>query len=139
MLKQLRLLTRWPSVPRADWARMEAEHDYFCQVLTGLLEDFGFEVLGQQVHQDPLENQARECLFFLQRERQAYIALGLRWLTVITSDVIGRCERGLCVLQADGAMIFTTSLFTDAAMQAARGPAIQLYDRHKLCAQLKAG
>ena len=138
MLKQMRLPARRSQSLRPDWARIEADHDYFCQALADLCEAGGFEVLGRQIHQDPLESQARECVFVLKHKHRVFVALGLRWVATVTSDVVGRFARGLRGSQASGGLILTTSLFTGAAVEGVRGTAIHLCDRHRLGTLLEA-
>jgi restriction endonuclease Mrr len=50
----------------------------------------------------------------------------------VTSDIVGRFERALNASQAHQGLIVTTSLFTEAARERARGLPVALYDREDL-------
>ena len=117
---------------RPDWGRLEADHDYFCRLLSELFTRNGYQVLELRVYHDPREEVARECGVVLQRDGKRYVGLGLRQDLVVTSDVVGRLGRALRTAQAAAGLVITTSFFTAAAVEAARGLSIRLYNRHQL-------
>ena len=117
---------------RADWARLESDHNYFCRLLSELFTRNGYQVLELRVYQDPRDEVARECGVVLQRDGKRCVGLGLRQDLVVTSDVVGRLGRSLRPARAAAGLVITTSFFTDAAVEAARGLSIRLYNRHQL-------
>jgi hypothetical protein len=123
---------QYPRTTRPDWELLENDHDYFVQVLGQLFQAQGYAVAGIRNWPSQLDNQPREAMFFLERQGQMSIGLGLRWLLMVTSDVIGGFTRALGGPQESRAVIVTTSLFTEAAVQSASRLSIELYDRDRL-------
>lgn len=117
----------WLAPP--EWPRLTADTDYFRRVLGVLLPAQGFQVGGYQVFHDPLEEAPRTILFSLRKDGTLYAALCVRWIVPVTSDIIGRFEQALAHSQADRGLIVTTSVFTEAARERARGLPVTLYDR----------
>jgi hypothetical protein len=117
---------------RPDWRLMLGDVDYFQQAMAKLFAARGYAVHGLWVHQDPLDETPREVMFALERGGTRYAALCVRWIVPVTSDVIGRFEQSLPATQADIGMIATTSIFTDGALERARGLRVELYDREHL-------
>jgi hypothetical protein len=117
---------------RPEWRLMLADMDYFRRALARLFTARGYAVRGQWVHHDPLDETPREVMFALERSGTRYAALCVRWIVPVTSDVIGRFERSLPDTRADVGMIVTTSVFTDGALERARGLPIELVDRDHL-------
>jgi hypothetical protein len=114
---------------RPIWARLTHEPDYFQQVLARLFARQGYMVRGQWVHQDPADDAPREVVFALEKDGTLCAALCTRWIVPVTSDVVGRFERALAATCAPAGMIVTTSFFTAAARERARGLPVALYDR----------
>ena len=106
--------------------------DYFRRALARLFTARGYAVRGQWVHQDPLDETPREVMFALERSGTRYAALCVRWIVPVTSDVIGRFEQSLPATRADVGLIVTTSVFTEGALERARGLPIELVDREHL-------
>jgi hypothetical protein len=121
-----------PASARPDWGRLEDDHDYFCRTLAELFQSLGYQVLSTRVYRVPSDEGARECAFVLQRAHSRSVALGLRQDLIVTSDVVGRLGRALSAAQAATGLLITTSLFSDAAREAARRWFILLVDRHQL-------
>jgi len=117
---------------RPDWRLMLNDVDYFRRALARLFMARGYLVRGNWVHQDPLDETPREVIFALERGGTRYAALCVRWIVPVTSDVIGRFEQSLPATQANVGMIVTTSIFTDGALERARGLPVELYDREIL-------
>ncbi len=117
---------------RPDWRLMLNDVDYFQQAMSKLFTARGYQVHGLWVHQDPLDETPREVIFALERSGTRYAALCVRWIVPVTSDVIGRFEQSLPATQADIGMIATTSIFTEGALERARGLRVELYDRNEL-------
>ncbi len=117
---------------RPDWRLMLGDVDYFQQAMAKLFAARGYSVHGLWVHQDPLDETPREVIFALERGGTTYAALCVRWIVPVTSDVIGRFEQSLPATHADIGMIATTSIFTDGALERARGLRVELYDREHL-------
>jgi hypothetical protein len=115
-----------------EWPRLLADTEYYRRVLGVVFPAQGFQVGGYQVFQDPLETEAREIVYSLRRDGQLYAALCVRWIVPVTSDIVGRFERALNASQAHQGLIVTTSLFTEAARERARGLPVALYDREDL-------
>jgi HJR/Mrr/RecB family endonuclease len=114
---------------RPVWRRMLADIDYFRDALATLFRRQGYAIHGHWVHQDPLDETPREIVFALERRGTRYAALCVRWLVPVTSDVIGRFDQALTATQAHIGIIVTTSVYTDAALERARGLPVELYDR----------
>ena len=117
---------------RPDWRLMLNDVDYFQQAMSKLFAARGYQVHGLWVHHDPLDETPREVIFALERSGTRYAALCVRWIVPVTSDVIGRFEQSLPATQADIGIIATTSIFTEAALERARGLRVELYDRSEL-------
>src|SRR5437870_10986536 len=117
---------------RPEWRLMLGDVDYFQQAMAKLFAARGYAVQGLWVHQDPRDETPREVIFALERGGTRYAALCVRWIVPVTSDVIGRFEQSLPATQADIGMIATTSIFTDGALERARGLRVELYDREHL-------
>jgi len=117
---------------RPEWGRMESDVDYFQQAMGRLFAARGYLVHGRWVHQDPLDETPREVIFALERGGTRYAALCVRWIVPVTSEVIGRFEQSLPATNADIGLIATTSIFTDGALERARGCHMELYDREHL-------
>jgi hypothetical protein len=117
---------------RPDWRFMLADLDYFRRALARLFAARGYAVQGDWVHQDPLDETPREVMFALERGGTRYAALCVRWIVPVTSEVIGRFEQSLPATRADIGMIVTTSIFTDGALERARGLRLELYDREHI-------
>src|SRR5215510_11039311 len=110
--KQLRLGRR------PDWRLMMNDVDYFQQAMAKLFTARGYQVHGHWVHHDPLDETPREVMFALERGGTRYAALCVRWIVPVTSEVIGRFA--------------TTSIFTEGALERARGLPVELVDREAL-------
>ena len=106
--------------------------DYFQQAMAKLFAARGYQVHGLWMHQDPQDETPREVMFALERGGTRYAALCVRWIVPVTSEVIGRFEKSLPATQADIGMIATTSIFTEGALERARGRRMELYDRNEL-------
>jgi len=117
---------------RPDWRLMLDDEDYFRQALARLFLSRGYLVRGDWVHQDPLDETPREVMFALERGGTRFAALCVRWIVPVTSDVIGRFEQSLPATQANVGMIVTTSIFTEGALERARGLPVELYDREHI-------
>jgi HJR/Mrr/RecB family endonuclease len=117
---------------RPDWRLMLNDVDYFQQAMLKLFAARGYQVHGLWLHQDPLDETPREVIIALERGGTRYAALCVRWIIPVTSDVIGRFEKSLPATQADIGMIATTSIFTEGALERARGLRVELYDRNEL-------
>jgi restriction endonuclease len=117
---------------RPDWRLMLNDVDYFQQAMARLFMARGYQVRGPWVHHDPLDETPREVIFALERGGTRYAALCVRWIVPVTSEVIGRFERSLPAAQADVGLIATTSIFTEGALERARGLRLELYDRDEL-------
>ena len=117
---------------RPEWRRMLGDVDYFQQAMGRLFLARGYLVKGPWVHQDPLDETPREVIFALERGGTRYAALCVRWIVPVTSEVIGRFEQSLPATHADIGLIATTSIFTEGALERARGCHIELYDRDQL-------
>jgi HJR/Mrr/RecB family endonuclease len=114
---------------RPIWRRMLNEVDYFRQALAQLFAAQGYQVRGHWTHQDPLDETPREVVFALEKAGTLYAALCVRWLVPVTSEVIGRFDEALATTRAEVGIIVTTSVFTEGALQRARGRPVVLYDR----------
>ncbi|MCC6190718.1 MAG: restriction endonuclease [Anaerolineales bacterium] len=114
---------------RPVWRRMLNEMDYFRQALAQLFTAQGYRVHEYWTHQDPLDEAPREVVFALEKAGTLYAALCVRWIVPVTSEVIGRFEKALAATRADVGIIVTTSIFTDAALERAKGLPVELYDR----------
>ena len=117
---------------RPDWRFMMGDADYFRRGLTRLFTARGYAVRADWVHQDPLDETPREVIFALERGGTRYTALCVRWIVPVTSEVIGRFEQSLPATHADVGIIVTTSIFTDGALERARGLRMELYDREHI-------
>ena len=117
---------------RPDWRLMLDDEDYFRQALARLFLSRGYLVRGDWVHHDPLDETPREVMFALERGGTRFAALCVRWIVPVTSDVIGRFEQSLPATQANVGMIVTTSIFTEGALERARGLPVELYDREHI-------
>jgi hypothetical protein len=113
---------------RPDWQRMLADTPYFRQSMHRLFKARGYEIVQWWEFRDPIERQVREVVFALRRRGHVYAALCGRWVIPITSEVIGRFEQALATTQARAGLIVTTSYFSDAARQRARGLPVELHD-----------
>ena len=120
----------WMAPP--EWPRLTADTDYYRRVLGVVFPTQGFQVGGYRVFKDPLEEAPREILYSLRKDGRLYAALCVRWIVPVTSDVIGRFEQALALSKADQGVIVTTSVFTEAARERARGLPVTLYDREDL-------
>jgi hypothetical protein len=114
---------------RPVWRRMLNEVDYFRHALARLFAAQGYTIKGHWTHQDPLDETPREVVFALEKAGTRYAALCVRWLVPVTSEVVGRFDKALAATQAHVGIIVTTSVFTDAAVERARGLPVELYDR----------
>jgi hypothetical protein len=117
---------------RPEWPRLEADHSYFCQALTVLLEANGYCVLRRRVHQLPREEWACEYGAVLLRDGSRCVALGLRRNLVVTSEVVGRVCSARLAVQAQSGLVVTTSFYSPAAVDLARSQRIELFDREQL-------
>ena len=117
---------------RADWRFMLADAEYFRRALALLFAARGYTVRGLQIHHDPLDEAPREVVFALEREGTRYAALCVRWIVPVTSEVVARFVASLAGARADIGIIVTTSIFTDGALERARGLPLELYDREHL-------
>ena len=117
---------------RPDWRLMLNDVEYFQQAMSKLFAARGYMVRGLWVHHDPLDETPREVIFALERGGTRYAALCVRWIVPVTSDVIGRFEKSLPATEADIGLIATTSIFTDGALERARGLRLELVDRNEL-------
>jgi hypothetical protein len=103
--------------------------EYFRASMEAIFQARGYAVQGHWVHQDPLDETPREVVFALEKADTLYAALCVRWLLPVTSDVIGRFDKALATTQAHVGIIVTTSVYTDGALERARGLPVELYDR----------
>ena len=126
------MLRRRRRMAAPAWQRLVADTDYFRRVLSLLFPAQGYQVTGYRIFRDPLEEEAREILYSLRKEGRLYAALCVRWIVPVTSDVISRFEQALAVSRADEGLLVTTSRFTDAARERARGLPVALYDQEDL-------
>lgn len=117
---------------RPDWPRMLADPDYFRQQLITIFKARGYKVLRWWAFNDPIERQPREVVFALQRGGQVYAALCGRWVIPITSEVVTRFEQALASTQASAGILLTTSHFSEAALDRARGLPVELHDGARL-------
>ncbi len=117
---------------RPEWRLMLADPEYFRRALARVFTARGYAVRGQWTHHDPLDEAPREVMFALERGDTRYAALCVRWIVPVTSDVIARFEQTLPATRANVGMIVTTSVFTDGALERARGLRLELYDREHL-------
>jgi len=117
---------------RPEWRRMLTDSDYFRHAMERLFLARGYLVRGHWLHQDPQDEAPREIMFALERSGTRYAALCVRWIVPVTSEVIGRFERSLPATQANVGMIITTSIFTEGALERARGLPVELYDREHI-------
>ncbi len=125
------LARRRPAAP-PDWQRVLADTDYYRRTLAQVFPDQGYQVRGWRVFQAPGDDQPSEIIFSLRRDGTLYAALCVRWIIPVTSDVIGRFEDALRRSPAGAGLIVTTSIYTAAALERARGLPVQLYDRDDL-------
>jgi hypothetical protein len=114
---------------RPIWRRMINEVDYFRQALAQLFAAQGYEVRGHWTHQDPRDETPREVVFALEKAGTLYAALCVRWLVPVTSEIIGRFDEALATTRAEVGIIVTTSVYTQGALQRAKGLPVVLYDR----------
>jgi len=114
---------------RPVWRRMLNDSEYFRDTLIALFDHQGYVVQGHWTHQDPLDETPREVVFALERSGTRYAALCVRWLVPVTSEVIGRFDQALATTHAHIGIIVTTSVYTDGALERARGLPVELYDR----------
>jgi hypothetical protein len=114
---------------RAVWRQMLNEIEFFREALERIFRAQGYAVRGHWVHQDPLDESPREVVFALERAGTRYAALCVRWLVPVTSEVIGRFDAALAETHAHIGIIVTTSVYTEAALERARGLPVELYDR----------
>jgi hypothetical protein len=132
VLLALLLMRQRRRMATPEWQRLLADTDYYRRVLAVVLPTQGFQVGGYRVFRDPLEAEAREILYSLRKDGRLYAALCVRWIVPVTSDIVGRFEQALATSRADRGLIVTTSIFTDAARDRARGLPVVLYDREDL-------
>jgi hypothetical protein len=114
---------------RPIWRRMLNDVEYFRDSLEAVFRRQGYAIQGRWVHQDPLDETPREVVFALEKAGTHYAALCVRWLLPVTSDVISRFDQALATTRAEIGIIVTTSVYTDAALERARGRPVELYDR----------
>jgi hypothetical protein len=126
------LMRRRARMALPEWQRLVADTDYYRRVLNIVFPTQGYQVGGSRVFHDPLEEEAREIVYSLRKDGHLYAALCVRWIVPVTSDVVGRFEQALATSRADQGMIVTTSVFTEAARERARGLPVALYDREDL-------
>jgi len=115
---------------RPVWRRMLADIEYFRASLAAIFRAQGYTIQGHWIHQNPLDESPREVVFALEKAGTLYAALCVRWLVPVTSEVIGRFEKALATTQAHVGIIVTTSVYTDGALERARGLPVELYDRN---------
>lgn len=137
LLIVLRLDRRRRLAARPDWARMLADTDYFRQSVWRIFRARGYKVQWARAFNDPIERQEREVVFALTRRGELVAALCGRWVIPITSEIITRFDKALATTQARRGMIVTTSYFTDAAKDAARGLPVELHDGQQLAAWIE--
>lgn len=125
----LLLMRRRRSMAPPEWQRVLADTEYFRRVLSRVFPARGYQVTGYRLYQAPRDEQPRELVFALRKEGVLYAALCVRWIVPVTSDVVGRFEQALAASKAEQGLIVTTSLFTEAARERARGLPLALYDR----------
>jgi HJR/Mrr/RecB family endonuclease len=113
---------------RPAWPLMLADIDYFRKALERLFSDQGYAIQGYWVHQGQQDETAREVVFALERGGTHYAALCVRWVVPVTSEVIAQFEQALAATGADEGVIVTTSIFTQGALERARGLPVELYD-----------
>lgn len=132
MLSMLSAARRRRQLARPDWPRMLADPDYFRQQLIKIFKARGYKVLRWWAFNDPIERQPREVVMALQRGGQVYAALCGRWVIPITSEVVTRFEQALATTQASAGILLTTSHFSEAALDRARGLPVELHDGEHL-------
>jgi HJR/Mrr/RecB family endonuclease len=125
LLPAARAAERWR---RPRWPQMLVDMDYFRRVLERLFSDHGFAIQGYWIHQGRQDETPREVVFALERGGTHYAALCVRWVVPVTSEVIAQFEQALATTAADEGVIVTTSIFTQAALERARGLPVELYD-----------
>jgi hypothetical protein len=117
---------------RPDWRHMLTDCDYFRHAMERLFAGRGYMVRGHWQHQDAMDETPREVMFALERGGTRYAALCVRWIVPVTSDVVARFEQSLPATRANVGMLITTSIFTDGALERARGLPVELYDREHI-------
>lgn len=132
VLAELILLALLPAARerrrRPRWPLMLVDMDYFRRTLERLFADHGFAIQGYWIHQGQQDETAREVVFALERGGTHYAALCVRWVVPVTSEVIAQFEQALSATGADMGVIVTTSIFTQGALERARGLPVELYD-----------
>jgi HJR/Mrr/RecB family endonuclease len=113
---------------RPRWPLMLVDMEYFRRALERLFSDHGFAIQGYWIHQGQQDETPREVVFALERGGTHYAALGVRWVVPVTSEVIAQFEQALGATGADMGVIVTTSIFTQGALERARGLPVELYD-----------
>jgi hypothetical protein len=132
LLIVLRLARQRRQAARPVWERMLADTPYFRQSVWRIFRARGYKVQWARVFNDPIERQPREVVFALTHRGELVAALCGRWVIPITSEIITRFDRALATTHARRGMIVTTSYFTDAAIDAARGRPVELLDGKQL-------
>jgi hypothetical protein len=132
LLVVLRLDRQRRLAVRPNWERMLADTNYFKQSVWRIFRARGYQVQWARVFDDPIERQPREVVFALTHRGELVAALCGRWVIPITSEIITRFQTALSTTKAQRGMIVTTSWFTEAARDAARGLPIDLYDGQQL-------
>lgn len=123
---------------RPVWARMLAEPRYFRDSIWRIFRARGYRVEWARVLRDPIDRQEHEVIFALRSRGELVLALCGRWVIPITSEVITRYQKALATTPASRGIILTTSHFTDAAREAARGLPIELHDAGELGAWIES-
>jgi Restriction endonuclease len=122
---------------RPNWERMLADTRYFRESVWRIFRARGYKVQWARAFNDPIERQQREVVFALNYRGELVAALCGQWVIPITSEIITRFEKALATTQAQRGMIVTTSWFTDAAKEAARGLPVELHDGEQLTAWIQ--
>lgn len=125
----LRANARPRGLARPQWDRMCAEIDYFRKALHHIFKAQGYKVSGYSILQEKYEREAFLVLFALRKGDVIYCVLCTRWFVPVTSDIIERFEKAMASTRARQGMIVTTSIFSPAALDRAKGLPVTLADR----------
>ncbi len=125
------------ALARPNWERMLAEPRYFRDSCWRIFRAQGYQIAWARGFPDPIERQEREVVFLLRWHGEMIVALCGRWVIPITSEIVTRYRAALATTPARRGMIVTTSWFTDAAKDAARGLPVELHDGQQLAVWIR--
>jgi len=126
----LRIVSRPRGLRRPDFSLMLADTQYYRKALHAIFKERGYKVTGFAILKDtdPTVREPYEIVFSLRKGSELYCAFCVRLVVPVTSDVISRYEKALHTTRATHGMIVTTSTFSFAALERAKGLPIELYD-----------